>query len=101
MHKTNKIKETIRKLIYPWSGKSIYSVHKYSPLTCWPPSHRPPKTIAERQEDFDDVDESEIDYEGEEKAHDRVNQIPNSQVNRNQQNKNNSEYKDMPPRSES
>jgi hypothetical protein len=27
----------------------------------------------ERQEDFDDVDESEIDYEGEEKAHDRVN----------------------------
>ena len=43
---------------------------------------------ADRQEDFDDVDESEIDYEGEEKAHDRVNQIPNSQVNRNQQNKN-------------
>ena len=31
-----------------------------------------------QQEDFDDVDESEIDYEGEEKAHDRVNQIPNS-----------------------
>ena len=31
-----------------------------------------------RQEDFDDVDESEIDYEGEEKAHDRVSQIPKS-----------------------
>ena len=45
------------------------------------------------------MDESEIDYEGEEKAHDRVNQIPNSQVNRNQQNKN-SEFKDA-PRSES
>ena len=45
------------------------------------------------------MDESEIDYEGEEKAHDRVNQIPNSQVNRNQQNKN-SEFKDG-PRSES
>ena len=27
----------------------------------------------DRYEDFDDVDESEIDYEGEEKAHDRVN----------------------------
>ena len=54
---------------------------------------------SDRQEDFDDVDESEIDYEGEEKAHDRVNQIPNSQVNRNQQNKN-SEFKDA-PRSES
>jgi hypothetical protein len=39
------------------------------------------------QEDFDDVDESEIEYDGEEKAHDKVNQIPNSQVNRNQQNK--------------
>lgn len=32
-------------------------------------------------EDFEDVDESEID--GEERAHDRVNMIPNSQVNRN------------------
>lgn len=39
------------------------------------------------QEDFDEVDESEIEYEGEEKAHDKVNQIPNSQVNRNQQGK--------------
>jgi hypothetical protein len=38
----------------------------------------------DRKEDFDDIDESEIDYEGEDKAHDRVNQIPNSQVNRNQ-----------------
>lgn len=63
--------------------------------------YRQQKTKADRQEDFDDVDESEIDYEGEEKAHDRVNQIPNSQVNRNQQNKNNSEFKDMAPRSES
>lgn len=25
------------------------------------------------QEDFDDVDESEIEYDGEEKAHDKVN----------------------------
>ena len=25
------------------------------------------------QEDFDEVDESEIEYEGEEKAHDKVN----------------------------
>lgn len=32
-------------------------------------------------EDFEDVDESEID--GEERAHAKVNQIPNSQVNRN------------------
>jgi len=39
------------------------------------------------QEDFDEVDESEIEYVGEEKAHDKVNQIPNSQVNRNQQGK--------------
>jgi len=39
------------------------------------------------QEDFDEVDESEIEYSGEEKAHDKVNQIPNSQVNRNQQGK--------------
>ena len=30
------------------------------------------------QEDFDDVDESEIDYDGEDKAHDKVNAIPNS-----------------------
>ena len=36
---------------------------------------------------IDDVDDSEIEYDGEEKAHDKVNQIPNSQVNRNQQNK--------------
>ena len=35
--------------------------------------------------EMDEVDESEIDYEGEEKAHDKVNQIPNSQVNRNHQ----------------
>ena len=39
------------------------------------------------QEDFDDVEDSEIECDGEEKAHARVNQIPNSQVNRNQQNK--------------
>ena len=34
--------------------------------------------------EMEEIDESEIDYEGEEKAHDKVNQIPNSQVNRNQ-----------------
>lgn len=39
--------------------------------------------VVQGQEDFDDVDESEIEYDGEEKAHDKVNQIPNSQVNRN------------------
>ena len=39
------------------------------------------------QEDFDDVEDSEIECDGEEKANTRVNQIPNSQVNRNQQNK--------------
>lgn len=27
----------------------------------------------DHKEDFDDIDESEIDYEGEDKAHDRVN----------------------------
>jgi len=32
-------------------------------------------------EDFDDPDESEID--GENRPHDKVNQIPNSKVNRN------------------
>lgn len=43
-----------------------------------------PRVVVKRlqAEDFEDVDESEID--GEERAHDRVNMIPNSQVNRNQ-----------------
>ena len=36
-------------------------------------------------EDLEDVDESEMDYDSEDRAHDRVNMIPNSQVNRNQQ----------------
>lgn len=34
-------------------------------------------------EDLEDVDESEMDYDSEDRAHDRVNMIPNSQVNRN------------------
>ena len=37
----------------------------------------------DRQDDFE-VEDSEIGSDGEEKAHARVNQIPNSQVNRNQ-----------------
>lgn len=32
----------------------------------------------EGHEDFDEVDDSEIDYDGDEKAHAKVNYIPNS-----------------------
>lgn len=35
------------------------------------------------REDFEEVEDSEIGSDGEEKANPRVNQIPNSQVNRN------------------
>ena len=38
------------------------------------------------QSELDEVDESEIDSAAEEKAHDKVNMIPNSQVTRNQSN---------------
>ena len=51
--------------------------------------------MRKRQEDFndvDEVDESEIDIEAEDKAHVKVNQIPHSQFNRiNQNNDNKSE----------
>ena len=49
----------------------------------------PIKSLKNRLEDFndvDEVDESEIDIEAEDKAHVKVNQIPHSQFNRINQN---------------